>query len=385
MTASERPTQRPGDAKLLVVDPTGAFTHASRSRLLDFLRRGDLIVANDAAVLPASLHGTHQSSGEDIEVRLAGRSSLLADDVHEFRAIVFGAGDYRTRTENRRPPPILAPGDRLALGPLRATVRSSLGHPRLVLLRFDGAPETIWAGLARHGRPIQYAHISEPLRLWDVWSPIAALAVAFEPPSASFALDWRTIDDMRRREIVFATITHAAGISSTGDPELDRRLPFDEPYRLSEAAAAAIRRAKARHGRIVAVGTTVVRALEDAADGHGSVRAGVGLATGRIGPGTRLRIVDAILTGTHEPDTSHYQLLRAFVGDRTLDGATRELEARRYRTHEFGDSMLIHAQPRRRADAPVLRAREEDPPMPAAAWSTGVSSDLCSHDRRAGA
>src|SRR5205823_5760867 len=197
---------------------------------------------------------------------------------------LFGAGDFRTRTEDRPAPPTLAAGDRLVLGPLRATIERLLGHPRLVSLLFDAAPDEVWAGLARHGRPIQYAHVPAPLALWDVWTRIAGPPVAFEPPSAGFALDWRALALMRARGVEFETITHAAGISSTGDEELDRLLPFDEPYRIPSATAAAVNRAKARGGRVVAVGTTVVRALEHAAAADGRVRAGRGVATQRIGP-----------------------------------------------------------------------------------------------------
>jgi S-adenosylmethionine:tRNA ribosyltransferase-isomerase len=85
----------------------------------------------------------------------------------------------------------------------------------------------------------------------------------------------------------------------------------------------------------------VVRALEDAATEDGHLRSGEGLAKGRIGPATHLKVVDAILSGTHEPGTSHYELLRAFLEDLTLERATAELDARGYRTHEFGDSVLI--------------------------------------------
>jgi S-adenosylmethionine:tRNA ribosyltransferase-isomerase len=92
---------------------------------------------------------------------------------------------------------------------------------------------------------------------------------------------------------------------------------------------------------VIAVGTTVVRALEAAATEDGYLRSGDGVATGRIGPATRLKVVDAILSGTHERGTSHYELLRAFLEDSTLERATAELDARGYRTHEFGDSVLI--------------------------------------------
>ena len=341
MIAADRPVQRSGlpQAKLLVVDACGEITHAPRAAFVEFLRPGDLVIANDAATLPASLHGEHVLSGRTIEVRLAGLRSL-SPDVRQFSAIVFGAGDYHTRTEDRPLPPTLKPGERLLLGPLSATVEHLLGHPRLVSLRFDGTPDAIWAGLARHGRPIQYAHVPAPLALWDVWTSIAGPPVAFESPSAGFVLDWRTLAAMRSCGIAFATITHAAGISSTGDDELDHRLPFDEPYRIPLATALAIHRAQARGGRIVAIGTTVVRALEHAGC-DGKVRAGEGLATQRIGAATRLRAIDAIVSGTHEPGTSHYELLRAFTDDSTLDRANNELSEHDYRTHEFGDSVLI--------------------------------------------
>ena len=341
MIAAGRPMQRPQDARLLVIDAEGAMSHAARSRLADFLRRGDVLVANDAATLPASLHGVHLSSGAPIEARLAGRSSLAHADVR-FAAVMFGAGDWRTRTEDRPRPPPLALGDRLRLGPLRATVTGALGHARLVALEFEGDADAVWAGIARHGRPIQYAYLERALALWDVWTPIAALPVAFEPPSAGFALDWRSLSELRARGVTFATITLAAGISSTGDPALDARLPLDEPYRVPSATASAIHHAKAEHRRVVAVGTTVVRALE-----HSEGTAGERVADQRIGPGTRLRVVDALLSGTHEPQESHYQLLRAFQDDRVLARAGAALETARYRTHEFGDSVLVFSRAER--------------------------------------
>lgn len=347
MIPATHPVQRPPDAKVLVVDPSGAVADLSRRRIVEHFRRGDLVVANDAATLPASLYGIHRPTGAGIEVRLAGRRSLSPDDVG-FSAVVFGEGDYHTRTEHRPAPPALAPGDLLSLGPLQATVTRLLGHPRLFSLQFTGSAHDVWAGVARHGRPIQYAHIAEPLALWDIWTPIAARPVAFEPPSAGFVIDWAAVSALHRRGVEFATITHAAGISSTGDPELDARLPLDEPYEVAGATARAIERARAERRRIVAIGTTVVRALEHSAAIDGVVHSGPGIATGRIGPRWRLRVVDAIVTGVHEPDTSHYQLLGAFVSDAVLRRAEAVMDARAYRTHEFGDSMFVEVAADRR-------------------------------------
>ena len=306
------------------------------------------MVANDAATIPASLAGIHLPTAAPIELRLAGRPSLRPDDISRFSAIVFGAGDWRIRTEDRPPPPLLRRGDRLILGPLSATIEAILGHARFVLVAFDGSTDEIWAGIARHGRPIQYAHLSQALEPWDVWTRIAGRPVAFEPPSAGFALDWQLIADLRAKGIGFATLTHAAGISSTGEDALDARLPLDEPYLIPLATVAAIEEAKARGGRVIAIGTTVVRALEHAAGRNdGALAAGEGIATGRIGPATPLRIVDAILSGVHEAGTSHFELLRAFAAAEILDAADHALNALGYRTHEFGDSIFLEKSGRR--------------------------------------
>lgn len=341
MRAADQAIQRPPQARLLHLDAKGQLHHLLRRDFAELLRPGDLVVANDAATLPASLHGVHLDSGGQVEVRLAGRRSLAPQDALEFTAVVFGAGDYRTRTEDRPAPPPLRGGDRLRLGTLTARVERLLDHPRLVRLRFEHAAAEVWAGLAVQGRPIQYAHLPVPLQLWDVWTAVAGVPAAFEPPSAGFVLDWALLAQLRRRGIAFATLTHAAGISSTGDAALDARLPFDEPYRIAAATAAAIRAAQARGGRVIAIGTTVVRALEHAARRGGTVRAGEGVANQRLGPGTRLHVVDAILSGTHEAGSSHYELLGAFAAAAALRRVDDELQARDYSTHEFGDSVLI--------------------------------------------
>ena len=350
MIAATQPVQRPRGARLLVVDARGRVRDVARTELVDQLRRGDLVIANDAATLPASLHGTHLATGAEIEVRLAARRSLLPADVRSFSAVVFGSGDFHLPTEKRPLPPPLAADDRLRLGPLLATVTAVLGHPRLVSLALHGSPDSIWEGIARHGRPIQYAYMKSALALWDVWTAIAGPPVAFEAPSAGFALDWQTLAAMRARGIEFETITHAAGISSTGDDALDAHLPFDEPYDIPVATALAIDHARTEHRRIVAIGTTVVRALEHAGCEGRAIRPGPGLATGRITPASPLHVVDALVSGVHEPGTSHYQLLGAFAVAEILEHADAVMEAERYRTHEFGDSVFIE-----RAVDPALR------------------------------
>jgi S-adenosylmethionine:tRNA ribosyltransferase-isomerase len=150
-------------AKLLVADVIGGVRHLPRTALASLFEPGDLVVANDAATLPASLRGAHHPSGEDVEVRLAAWVRLR--DPERFIAIVSGAGDHRQRTEDRPPPPRLREGDRLDLGPLAATVERTLGHPRLIGIRFAGSRVRVLEGLVRHGRPVQYAHVPEMLAL----------------------------------------------------------------------------------------------------------------------------------------------------------------------------------------------------------------------------
>jgi len=136
MIAATAPVQRSPRAKVMVVDPSGQIRHLPRPALIELIQPGDLVVANDAATIPASLSGVHLPSDRPIEVRLAGVPSI---DPHnrEFSAVVFGEGDFHTRTEDRPRPPSLAAGDQLQMGPLSAKILHLLDHPRLILLEFD--------------------------------------------------------------------------------------------------------------------------------------------------------------------------------------------------------------------------------------------------------
>ncbi len=324
----------------------GELRHLSRRHLTKLFGAGDIVIANDAATLPASMHGEHLRSGAAIEVRLAGWPEPVDWSLRgrRFVAVVFGSGDYRALTEDRPRPPDMNPGDQLRLGSLDAVVEDRAGHDRLVVLRFEQTPDRVWQSLAHHGRPVQYAHVPEPLALWDVWTSIAVRPVCFEPPSAGFLLTWQLLADWRQRGAIVATLTHAAGLSSTGDATLDRRLPLDEPYAVPVGTAAAVIEGKHSGRRIVAIGTTVARALEAAAVSDGRVKAGNGIARNKIGPSTRLRVVDAMLTGMHAPGESHYELMGAFAGAELLARVSEAAEAAGYSSHEFGDFLLIERQ-----------------------------------------
>lgn len=339
MIAAPRPRSEPLDDRLLRMDPNSGAIHDARIRdLPSFLAPGDLVVVNDAATLPASL----PSADGRFELRLFGR--VAGDDVYD--GILFGEGDYRTPTEKRPAPPRFAEGDELEFtrGLRARVVHVDAGEPRVVRVRFDRRGADFYRALYAGARPIQYSHVPEPVDLWTVQNRYASRPWAFESPSAGRPLTWGLLRDLKRRGVELAPITHAAGISSTGSEALDRRLPLSERYAVGPATTEMVARTKARGGRVVAVGTTVVRALESAALAHGGVLAPVeGDTSLVIGPGFRPTVVDGILSGMHARGTSHYSLLRAFASEALLDRALVHAESTGYLEHEFGDSCLVLA------------------------------------------
>lgn len=308
------------------------------SALATQLSPGDLLVVNDSGTLPASLRGT-DDEGNALEVRLL----TSPDGDGAVNAVVFGAGDWRTKTEDRVPPPALSPGARLHLGSLEATVTALLDHPRLVTLRFAERGAPLFHALYTEGRPVQYAYLKAPLALWDVQNVYSGPAVSAELPSAGYAITFALLDELAARGVRVVALTHAAGLSSTGDPTLDARLPLPERYVIPEATAAAIRETRSRGGRVVAVGTSVVRALESAALAQKTDRiAGASATTAlRIDARHRLAVVTGIVTGVHAPGESHYDLLEAFVPRAELDAAFSRAAALGLLGHEFGDAILL--------------------------------------------
>jgi S-adenosylmethionine:tRNA ribosyltransferase-isomerase len=214
--------------------------------------------------------------------------------------------------------------------------------PRLVDLRFDRTGAALWSRLYRAGRPVQYAHVAAELALWHVQTRYAARPCAAELPSAGRPLAWELLLELRRRGVAFARVTHAAGLSSTGDAALDEALPLPERFEIPPETELAVARARASGARVVAVGTSVVRALEGAAAQSGGVlRAGAGRTGLRIGPGFRPAVADGLLTGMHEPTASHFALLQAFAPGALIERAYDHAARAGYLGHEFGDSNLI--------------------------------------------
>ena len=257
---------------------------------------------------------------------------------------MFGAGDWRTPTEERPPAPELRAGDSIELGAgLSARIeRVEKDEPRLVELSFDQQGMALFRALFRLGRPVQYSYLKTPLALWDVQSRFAARPWSVEPASAGLGLTFGLIVELKRRGIGIASVTHAAGISSTGSTVLDRRLPLPERYEVNRAAVASISATRKAGGRVIAVGTTVVRALESAAESSGAeLEPSSGEATLRISRGFEPRVVGGVLTGMHAPDTSHFALLEAFADGALLERAYAHAVRAGYLGHEFGDACLV--------------------------------------------
>lgn len=344
MKPATSPLERRDAARLLVIDPAtssargrGAAADLGVTDLPGLLDAGDVVVVNDAATLPASL--PIRVDGVDLELRLAARLE------NGWRAVLFGAGDWRDRTEDRLAPPVLPRGARIAVGArLRATVvEVSMRSPRLVHVEFDGTPEHVLSELYRVGRPVQYSHQSDALELWSVQTVYSGRPWAVEMPSAGRPLSWSLLLALRARGVAIASLTHAAGLSATGDPAIDDHLPLPERYDIPAATIETIERARAGGRRVVAMGTTVVRALEGSVRRHGRLVAGPDETDLILGADTPLRVVDSIVTGMHDPSESHFRLLRAFAPLDVLERGWQHAIDRDYRSHEFGDICLLGA------------------------------------------
>lgn len=324
--------------RLLAIDRAqGSWKHLAFDALPTLLSPGDALVLNDAATLPASLFG-RSPAGAPLELRLAARE---ADSL--WRVAVLGAGDWSTPTERRGPPPALSPGDRLDLdGGLSArVVAADPRSPHLALVDFERSPAALLAALHAVGHPVQYSYLSRGLRIDETRTPYARRARAAEMPSAGRALRWSILLELRRRGVQVLTLTHAAGLSSIDGGALDLTLPLPEESEIPERTVQGVLETRRSGGRVVAVGTTVVRALEGRVADAGALVAGVAKTSLILSPSHQPAVVDGVLTQMHEPGESHFELLSAFAPRRLLIAAMEEAAGRGYLAHEYGDSALI--------------------------------------------
>ncbi len=312
------------EVRLLVSATTGERDLSFRS-LPDLLAPGDLLVVNESATLPASLPAV--------------------GPIGEFRlhlATEFGDGLWLTepRWSPARPGPLpLADGTAIAAGGVPATVVARYpGIARLAFVRFEG---DVPAAMSIYGEPIRYGYLRVPEPLERYQTVFARVPGSAEMPSAGRPFSTRILEAARRRGIGIASVVLHAGVSSlepgdivTGAPPL---LP--EPYAVPAATVEAIARTRRAGGRVIAVGTTVVRALESAHDGC-SLRPSRGFSRRYVSPAQPPVVADGLISGLHAEGTTHLDLLDAFLGRAARERAYAHARAAGYLWHEFGDVHL---------------------------------------------
>jgi S-adenosylmethionine:tRNA ribosyltransferase-isomerase len=292
--------------------------HARFADLPDFLRRGDLLVANDSATLPAALFARREDGSEiclHLSTALSGRLWVV-----EPRKTTAEAGEL-----------LALPGGGAAI-----LLAPYLETRRLWVARLD-LPEPAIAYLQRWGRPIAYPYVR------GAW-PIEAYQTVYarEPGSAEMASAGRAfspdvLERLAHAGVGFVTLTLHTGVSSLEQHEP----PYEERFVVPPETAEAVRATKEVGGRVIAVGTTVVRALESAADENGHVTASRGWTDLVVTPERGVRVVDGLLTGFHEPKATHLAMLEAIAGREHLETAYGAALEGRYLWHEFGDLHLI--------------------------------------------
>lgn len=290
-------------------------------RFTDFpamLQPGDLVVANDSGTLPAALTAQF-SDGRALALHLSTR---LPDGhwVVEPRHVAVKTNDHLSLPDG---------GTARMLSPFADSHRLWIARLDLPMLFTDY--------LARWGRPIAYPYVTEQWPIEMYQTVYAAEPGSAEMPSAGRAFSPDVLERLAHRGIGFMTLTLDTGVASL---ELHER-PYAEPFCVPSITAAAVIAARADNRRIVAVGTTVVRALESAADAAGQVTATSGWTDLVITPERGVKVIDALLTGFHEPEASHLAMLAAIAGRRHIERSYAAAIKERYLWHEFGDLHLI--------------------------------------------
>lgn len=310
---------RRDEVRLLVTSRGGdRIVHARFDDLPRFLQAGDLLVANDSATLPAALRAL-RDDGSEIGLHLSTALSGCRWVVEPRQADV--AADER----------LSLPG-----GGAATLIAPYLHSARLWIADLD-LPTPVIDYLSRWGRPIAYSYVRGEWPIEAYQTVYAREPGSAEMPSAGRAFTLDVLNGLARTGIGFATLTLHTGVASLEGHEL----PYPERYTVPTGTAAAVQATKASGGRIIAVGTTAVRALESATDDEGRVRASQGWTDLVITPERGVRAVDGLLTGFHEPHASHLAMLAAIADPTHLARAYDAAIAHRYLWHEFGDLHLI--------------------------------------------
>jgi S-adenosylmethionine:tRNA ribosyltransferase-isomerase len=315
------------DVRLLVSRPDEPPAHRSFRELPDILDAGDLLVINTSATLPASLD-TCRSDGTVVELHLSTPLPAGLWVVEIRQPAQPGTLPFRTDVT----------GETLAL-PAGGTVELLARYPRSgrLWVAVLHLPSDVEAYLAAHGRPIRYGHVDHDWPLSAYQTVYANEPGSAEMPSAGRAFTAELITALVARGVGVTPIVLHAGVGSLETGEL----PAPEPFRVPAATAARVNATRANGGRVIAVGTTVVRALETVADAGGVAHPGEGWTEVIITAERGIRVVDGLLTGWHEPAASHLLMLEAVAGRQMLDDAYQAALAGGYLWHEFGDLHLL--------------------------------------------
>ena len=314
--------------RLLAAGQDG-LAHATFAALGRFLSPGDLLVVNTSATLAAAIDGQ----------RPGGRPVV----VHFSTQLDNGRWLAELRPPGRATGPVTdaTAGERITLPAGASLVLEAAAGTRLWRARL-AAEAGPYAYLAAHGRPISYAYLHRPWPLRDYQTVFARDPGSAEMPSAGRPFSTALVTGLVTAGIVIAPITLHTGVSSleAGEP------PLPERFTVPAATAELVTMTRAAGRRVIAVGTTVTRALETAADRSAAAgRDGLGPASGWtelvLGPGRPARVVDGIVTGWHAPGASHLALLTAVAGPDLVAAAYAEAIRHGYLWHEFGDSALL--------------------------------------------
>ena len=313
--------------RLLVATGSG-LTHARFAELPAFLRAGDLVVVNNSATLPAAVDGRRESGPVT---------------VHFSTALDDGTWLVELRPGRRAdgPVPDARAGEYVWLPDGDLTLLA--GYPdggdrseRLWRARV-GVAGSVQDFITAHGHPITYAYLAGQPPL-DAFQTVFALEPgSAEMPSAGRPFSHRLVTELVVRGVQVAPITLHTGVSSMEDGES----PLPEPFRVPSSTARLVNMTRAAGGRVIAVGTTVTRALESAALPDGSVEPAAGWTDLLLTPERPARVVDGLVTGWHAPGASHLLLLESVAGADLVQRAYAEAVRARYLWHEFGDSALL--------------------------------------------
>ncbi len=328
-----------GDVRLMVSHGTDdTVSHLEFHDLADQLDRGDLLVVNTSATFNAAFDATLQSDDGAAESVVMHLSTWLSADrwvVELRRPDGTGTVPYREAAAGQRIR-LAGEGEAVLLAPFASEDFVDRGGTRLweALLR---TPADLRDYSNLHGRPIRYAYVPRVWPLSFYQTVFATHPGSAEMPSAGRPFTFAMTRDLMNRGIGIVPVVLHAGVSSL---EADEPPP-PERYRVPAETAAAIQRVRRSGGRVIAVGTTVLRALETTASEDGTVCDGSGWTNLVLAPDRTARSVDALLTGFHAPRAWHLRVLESVAGYRHLESAYDAAVRERYRWHEFGDVHLI--------------------------------------------